>query len=153
LGPFRHVGVALDGSPEASAALTTAFAIARTGRSAMTLYSALDERTVELEAQMPATRLALQQRLDDAAGDAPDGVNPCTVLLLGRPGKVIAAESEGVVDLLVTGSRGYGPLHRALLGSVSEELLDRATHPVLVVPRKLLPGRSASGVVAAADGR
>jgi nucleotide-binding universal stress UspA family protein len=152
-GPFRHVGVAFDASPEAAAALTSAFAIARAGRSAVTLYSALDERTVELEAQMPSARLAMQQRLDDAAGEAPEGVNPCTVLLLGRPGSVIAEECEGVVDLLVTGSCGYGPLHRALLGSVSEELLDRATHPVLVVSRRPVSAPSASVAAAAADGR
>jgi nucleotide-binding universal stress UspA family protein len=36
----------------------------------------------------------------------------------------------------VVGSRGYGPIQRALLGSVSEELLARARHPVLVVPRQ-----------------
>ena len=42
---------------------------------------------------------------------------------------------EGIVDLLVTGSRSYGPVQRALLGSVSEALTEGASHPVLVVPR------------------
>jgi nucleotide-binding universal stress UspA family protein/CBS domain-containing protein len=44
------------------------------------------------------------------------------------------AACDGVVDLLVTGTRGNGPIHRALLGSVSEQLTEGAPYPVLVVP-------------------
>jgi nucleotide-binding universal stress UspA family protein len=39
------------------------------------------------------------------------------------------------VDLLVCGSRGYGPLGSVLLGGVSRRLIHRAACPVLVVPR------------------
>ena len=39
------------------------------------------------------------------------------------------------LDLLVVGSRGYGPVRHALLGSVTQELLKAAACPVLVVPR------------------
>ena len=38
-GPFRHVGVALDGSAEAAAALAVGYAIAHDSNSAMTLYA------------------------------------------------------------------------------------------------------------------
>lgn len=38
-------------------------------------------------------------------------------------------------DLLVAGSRGYGPVLRVLLGSVSTHLAHHAPCPVLVVPR------------------
>jgi nucleotide-binding universal stress UspA family protein len=62
-------------------------------------------------------------------------VNPRTLLLRGPPGGVIAGACDGIVDLLVSGSRGYGPMQRALLGSVSEALADGATQPVLVLPR------------------
>jgi nucleotide-binding universal stress UspA family protein len=79
------------------------------------------------------------QLLDEAAGEAPAGVNPRTLLLRGVPGGVIPAACDGIVDLLVAGSRGYGPMQRALLGSVSEALADGATQPVLVLPR--LPER------------
>jgi nucleotide-binding universal stress UspA family protein len=140
-GPFRHIGVALDGSAEAAKALATGFAIARRDGSAMTLYSALDEPAARPEEGLRTLRLALQERLDGAADSAPEGVNPGTVLLRGPSGLVIAEACDGVVDLLVVGSRGYGPLQRALLGSVSEELLARARHPVLVIPRQ--PARTA----------
>lgn len=135
-GPFRHVGVALDDSAEAAAALAAAFSIAGRDGSAMTLYSALDEVVDRPEPATRRLRLALQERLDRAADTAPDGVNPGTVLLHGPTGKVIAEACDGIVDLLLVGSRGYGPVQRALLGSVSEELIARARHPVLVIPRQ-----------------
>ena len=80
-------------------------------------------------------RVHAQELLDAAADSAPEGVNPRTLLLYGSPGAVIAAACEGIIDLLVTGSRGYGPLQRALLGSVSEALTNGASYPVLVLPR------------------
>jgi nucleotide-binding universal stress UspA family protein len=39
------------------------------------------------------------------------------------------------VDLLVCGSRGYGPLGSVLLGGVSRRLVHRSACPVVVVPR------------------
>jgi nucleotide-binding universal stress UspA family protein len=39
------------------------------------------------------------------------------------------------VDVLVCGSRGYGPVRRVLLGGVSSPLIRRAQLPVTVVPR------------------
>ncbi|MBS1888023.1 MAG: universal stress protein [Actinobacteria bacterium] len=45
------------------------------------------------------------------------------------------AESCGPDDLLMVGSRSYGPLMRTLLGSVSSALIHAAPCPVLVVPR------------------
>jgi nucleotide-binding universal stress UspA family protein len=44
-------------------------------------------------------------------------------------------ESSAHVDLLVLGSRGYGPLKRVLLGSVSRAAVNDARCPVLIVPR------------------
>ena len=44
-------------------------------------------------------------------------------------------ERSRELDLLVVGSRGYGPVRHALLGSVTSELMQAAACPVLVVPR------------------
>ena len=134
-GPFHHVGVAVDGSPEAAAALQAAYVIARRSGSAVTLFSALDEAMTTTREDALLARRAIQERLDAAAEAAPPGVNPGTVFVHGPAGHKIAGACDGVVDLLVTGSRGYGPVQRALLGSVSEELIARARHPVLVIPR------------------
>jgi nucleotide-binding universal stress UspA family protein len=39
------------------------------------------------------------------------------------------------VDVLVCGSRGYGPVRRVLLGGVSSRLIRSAQLPLTVVPR------------------
>jgi nucleotide-binding universal stress UspA family protein len=52
----------------------------------------------------------------------------------GDPAKVLIERSQEL-DLLVLGSRGYGPLKSVLLGSVSSYVLRNAHCPVIVVPR------------------
>jgi nucleotide-binding universal stress UspA family protein len=130
---FRHVGVAYDGSAEARAALSAGYDVAARCGAAMTILYALP--TIDPEPVRRELRAQANAALDAAADAAPAGVNPRTTLLHGVPGDVIPDACEGVVDLLVTGSRGYGPMHRAMLGSVSEELTDGAPYPTLVVPR------------------
>jgi nucleotide-binding universal stress UspA family protein len=128
---FRHVGIAYDDSPEARAALAVGYDLAERCHAAVTLYSAFGEGEPDLR----AARRRAQAALDEAAESAPPGVDPRTVLLRGPAGAVIRDACDGVVDLVVTGSRGYGPLQRALAGSVSEALTEGAAHPVVVVPR------------------
>ena len=64
----------------------------------------------------------------------------------GRPADVLIALSE-TVDLLVIGSRGYGPVKAVLLGGVSGQVIRAAACPVIVVPRQ---ATSALGSVFAA---
>jgi nucleotide-binding universal stress UspA family protein len=64
----------------------------------------------------------------------------------GRPANVLIALSE-TVDILVIGSRGYGPLKAVLLGGVSGQVIRSAACPVIVVPRQ---ATSAVGSVFAA---
>ena len=61
------------------------------------------------------------------------GVTADWVVLRGRPAEAITdlAQREGA-DLIVVGSRGLGAVEGALLGSVSDGVVDRATCPVLV---------------------
>jgi nucleotide-binding universal stress UspA family protein len=49
--------------------------------------------------------------------------------------RTILAERSGDLDLLVCGSRGYGPVRSVMLGSVSRALANTARCPLLVVPR------------------
>jgi nucleotide-binding universal stress UspA family protein len=131
IAEFRHVGIAFDDSPEARAALAVAYDIAERCGSAVTLFFAVSE----IEPDAMAAQRRAQTALDRAADGAPAGVNPRTALLRGPAGAAIRNACDGVVDLFVTGSRGYGPLQRALAGSVSEALTEGAPHPVVVVPR------------------
>jgi nucleotide-binding universal stress UspA family protein len=55
-------------------------------------------------------------------------------LYSGSPADVLIGLSE-TVDILVIGSRGYGPLKAVLLGGVSGQIIRSAACPVIVVPR------------------
>jgi nucleotide-binding universal stress UspA family protein len=56
-------------------------------------------------------------------------------LYSGRPADVLIGLSE-TVDILVIGSRGYGPLKAVLLGGVSGQIIRSAACPVIVIPRR-----------------
>jgi nucleotide-binding universal stress UspA family protein len=56
------------------------------------------------------------------------------VELSGDPAPALAAASAGL-DLLITGSRSYGPLSAVLLGAVTRRLVYAAQCPMMVVPR------------------
>jgi nucleotide-binding universal stress UspA family protein len=58
------------------------------------------------------------------------------VVLVGRPPAQLLKEADNQkADLIVVGSRGYGPLGRALMGSVSDQV-SRHARAVLVGRRK-----------------
>jgi nucleotide-binding universal stress UspA family protein len=142
-GAFRHIGVAYDGTGEADTAVSVAYALAERDRAAVTLYWTIRDGRIAY-AGMPASDLDLagqrarvhaQDALDAAADRAPGGVNPETVLLRGDPATDIGSAADGIVDLLVTGSRGPGPVRRMVGDSVSEQLILAATQPVIVVSR------------------
>jgi nucleotide-binding universal stress UspA family protein len=77
-----------------------------------------------------ATHLAGQ-----AAGDVTAHVIVEREVVVGEPGPALAhaARSEG--DLLVVGSRGYGPVRSVVAGTVGHHLSRHANSPVLVVLR------------------
>ena len=62
-----------------------------------------------------------------------------TQTIEGNPADVLVEQSREL-DLLVLGSRAYGPVRHALLGSVSAAVMREAHCPVLVMPRGCEPG-------------
>ena len=87
-GPFHHVGVAVDGSPEAAAALQAGYAIARGRRQRRDALLGARRRHGPRRATTRCTRGSrIQERLDAAADAAPAGVNPRTVFLHGAAGR------------------------------------------------------------------
>ena len=76
-----------------------------------------------------------QEALDRALAGLPDGVQATGELLYGEVVDELSMVGERGADLLVCGSRGYGPVRRVLLGTVSSALVRQASVPVLVVPR------------------
>ena len=72
----------------------------------------------------------------------------------GRPDAEIVAVAEEVgAGLVVVGSRGFGPLRRAVIGSVSHSVVRHAHCPVLVVRGDAQDGEPTAGpIVLAVDG-
>ncbi len=85
------------------------------------------------EAFMGTLRENARTALDGALASMA-GVPATGELLEGDTVDELAALDDREIDLLVCGSRGYGPVRRVLLGGVSSRLIRRAACPV-VVPR------------------
>jgi nucleotide-binding universal stress UspA family protein len=90
-----------------------------------------EEETIPVE-----VRKEYQEALDRALAELPAGVQATGELLYGEVVDELSVVGERGVDLLVCGSRGYGPVRRVLLGTVSAALVRQASVPVLVVPRR-----------------
>ena len=72
------------------------------------------------------------------------------MLVEGDAGERIAEEAAEELDLLVMGSRNYGPLRRVMVGSTAIRLMQHAPCPVLVIPRgAATPSATAAGPSAA----
>jgi nucleotide-binding universal stress UspA family protein len=140
--PIETVGVAYDDRPESRTAVLSAKALAdRLGAKLVVLsvnepllvpyngygvppgYEDLDR---ELAAEYGA---AIRTQIDELVG--------ADVEVRAYVGSAVRrlTEAAAEVDLLVTGSRGYGAVRGVLLGSVSRHLVDHAPCPVLVLPR------------------
>ena len=81
-----------------------------------------------------ALRAALDEQLVEAVAAHGDGSEASGRLLDGDAAGE-RAEASAELDLLVLGSRGYGPVSSVLLGSVSRALVRSAACPVVVLPR------------------
>ncbi len=65
------------------------------------------------------------------------GIDAQAILLKGEASNEILEKARHLqVDMIILGSHGHGLLHKALLGSVSEAILHRASGNVLIVPAK-----------------
>lgn len=137
-GPFRTIAVAYDDTEEAKAALARAEALALACRATIVLYTVSGPPAVVPGATgyTPAIAPEAGPIVTRAVKGVDERLAATGRALAGTPAPTIAAACEEVgADLLVAGSRGYGPVMRVLVGSVSTQLLHKAPCPVLVVPR------------------
>lgn len=137
-GPFRTIAVAYDDTAEAKAALQRAEAIARACRATIVVYTVAAPVAVVPGATgyTPAIPPEAGPIVTRAVKSVDEQLAATGRALAGQPGTALAEACEEVgADLLVAGSRGYGPLARVFLGSVSTQLMHKAPCPVLVVPR------------------
>ena len=136
------VGVGVDGSAEARDALEAAVTLARGPGATVRVITAFqpiafgDQRVGALAA--PTANDVLRTELlashEEAIRTASEAVEAEGRFHDGTAGDVLLEESADL-DLLVVGSRGYGPLRAVLAGSVATALARAAACPVLVTPR------------------
>ncbi len=134
--PPAKVGVAYNGSPESKAALEAALELAAPTNAEVIALEVVGVSSVGLaglavSAYDQTVRLLLaesKERMSQLRG-----VHGRTEF--GVPGEELASFSAAV-DVLVVGSRSYGPLRRLVLGSTSDYLERHARCSLLVLPRR-----------------
>jgi nucleotide-binding universal stress UspA family protein len=142
-GGLGTIGCGFDGNPESRVALAWAADLARQQRArllALAVHSPIAFGGVSTAPALAyrsandALRAALDEQLSEAVAALGDDSDASGRLLVGdAAGELTEASAE--LDLLVLGSRGYGPIRTVLLSSVSRTLVRSATCPVVVLPR------------------
>jgi nucleotide-binding universal stress UspA family protein len=136
MGCYRSILVALDGSPDGYAALKHATTLARDQNAPLTLLSVAPPLSTPVSAAPPPCDLYHMHVgvLRAAAASVPMDLGVTTRLERGDPAATIMRIArEEAHDLVVMGSHGHSRIHRALLGSVSEQVLRNSPVPVLLM--------------------
>jgi nucleotide-binding universal stress UspA family protein len=133
--PIAKVGVGYDGSPESQAALTAARELASQTRAAV---HALEVVSVPTYAYIGVVPPAIGESMDLMLKEANSRMQGLPGIegraVYGLTGEELAAFGEAM-DILIVGSRSYGPVRRLVLGSTSNYLERHARCSLLVLPR------------------
>jgi nucleotide-binding universal stress UspA family protein len=140
---LRRIAVGIDGGPEAQVAKATAIELCRAADATLVLATVIDNRYPLLVGAAPAAlpeyerawkgdRESTQTELEQAASELDVPAEAHAVI--GDPGLELRTLSDHV-DLVVVGSRRWGPIARLVTGGVGETLVADAGCSVLIVPR------------------
>jgi nucleotide-binding universal stress UspA family protein len=136
---LRVLAVGYDGMAESQAALDEAAVLAEKFGASMKVVGVMTPippAAAAAGAQAGAeTGPDFQSRLHDAVAELPSELRALPLLESGDPVQKLLEVAEVGVDLLVLGSRGFGPVMRLLIGSVSSRVIRGAACPVMVIPR------------------
>jgi nucleotide-binding universal stress UspA family protein len=130
----REIGVAYNGSPESEHAVAVARKIAAECGAKLSAFEAVSLPTYATVGGPVAIDDALEGFVDDARKRiaALGDVEPHAAY--GLPAEELGVYSASL-DLLIVGSRGYGPIGRLIHGSTSQQLAHSARCPLLVLTR------------------
>ncbi len=151
--PIRNILYTVDGSDLSAAALPGILELAELFESRIVLL-----RVLEPKKGKPAS----QQECEDAEAQLKrlaktiekKGVETLRVLEAGNPiEQILKAVKANDIDLLALTTHGRGGISRAILGSVTEEVLRQASVPVLVTRNAALKPATKAGKAAAAGSK
>lgn len=144
-GRLHRIGVGYDGGEESVQALGLAAALAHANGAALharwvvAVPPTLGGAPAADETWMEAGRAESARRLDEALAGL-DGVRVSGEAVIGNPVRELARLSQEV-DVLVVGSRAWGPTRRLFTGSTAARLAREAHCPLLVLPRGAATGQ------------
>jgi len=122
---IRRILVPMDGSSEAEVALGAIMPLVRAYRPEVTVFCVLEGPDPSLKAPAYLAKACAALRSN--------GVNASLDVREGKPAEqILAYAREKGVDLIALSTHGRTGIGRVLVGSVTEEVLRKATAPVLV---------------------
>jgi nucleotide-binding universal stress UspA family protein len=137
--------VAVDGSEGSKAAVDEAIALARDLDASLTFVCVRKPPSSVLghpyyERQLSHGLGHARQAIDEAVEAArAAGIESAGEIFEGHPAdEIVSLADNRNADLVIVGSRGHGALAGALLGSVSREIVQHASVPVLVAKQRSL---------------
>lgn len=149
---LARIVVGFDGSAEAREALDAAAALAAASGARVDVVHVYDHTAFPRYAGTVADAESAGDELArEGLTTLPEAVRGVSASRSGTAGTVIERFAEGQgADLIVLGSRGFGPVRRALLGSTSSQVLHHTDRPVVVVPRGASPETELTDMTASA---
>jgi nucleotide-binding universal stress UspA family protein len=131
---WREIGVGYDGSPESEHALAMARRFAAALGVKVSAFEAIPLPRYLFTGDPAPVDKSIEEFVDEARDRiaALGDVEPHAAY--GAAAEELALYSASV-ELLIVGSRGYGPIGRLVHGSTSQRLAHRARCPLLVLPR------------------
>lgn len=153
--PLGPVYVAFDGSPEAEVALELGTELALAQGCPLRLVAVADPHDARIvapgagagwaglpitEGAMEAERERLSGEIESALASLPEPLDAEGEVVVDPEPRAALVEATADAGVLATGSRGYGPFGRVLLGGTASNLVRKAACPVVVTPRSLLEG-------------
>lgn len=144
---FDRVLIATDGSEAVRPAVETAIELAETHEAALHVLYIVDQPTTVsgtgegvpgLDNLLDALEKEGQEATGEIAARADDrGIEATTAVRRGNPhDDILAYAEEHDIDVIVMGTHGRTGIKRALLGSVTEDVVRHSQIPVLTVHRE-----------------
>ena len=142
---WKKILVAVDGSDPSLHALVVAAGMAANNKAELTILSVVPPLPPMMEGDMPPYAPQFTEDLTESyenmvgakaeeVREKHPGLNVVPIVMTGSPSRIIIEASRArEADLIVLGNRGTSGILSWMLGSVSRQVTDACTVPVLVI--------------------